>query len=484
MTSGIKHAQYRTVLPVRAHKSTHQRRNLAGLPEYLRGSPPEAVLDELEVIVDLSAASCIGKGTFGDVISAHLRNGGQQVAVKVLPYRPHSEDADRIRREVNALNDLIGHPNLIQLIGLLKCSSPILAVSKEPPFICIVMDYIADSLPLSQHIYYINDLQECSKGSADQQRWVDSFAFHVIGSVASALYFMHQRGYVHRDVWGENILVSKTGKVVLCDLGSAERHDIPDNRRAELNIPYMSPSAWQSLKQVPGDDCWALGLVLSEVVTGWLMNQRLGGNTSRPIHCNTWAVQQILSETLTRSAVLGRLCERMLQEYLTLDMKEIADTLQSDSSQCPVLPDMNWDASSISQLSSTHAPSCASDQLSHTTETSIWSKYPELSTASHRTVEFSSPRITVGHVATTASSMASKNSILVPNIGDVSTPQVAVAHGFSPGQRVKYIARSNGVWYPGVLVGRLAGNVGWLVRLDCGTTKEVDDRDARRLQKE
>jgi len=43
---------------------------------------------------------------------------------------------------------------------------------------------------------------------------------------------------------------------------------------------------------------------------------------------------------------------------------------------------------------------------------------------------------------------------------------------------------SNSIWYAGVLVGRLVGSSGWLVSLDCGQTKEVDDCESFRLARE
>jgi len=54
----------------------------------------------------------------------------------------------------------------------------------------------------------------------------------------------------------------------------------------------------------------------------------------------------------------------------------------------------------------------------------------------------------------------------------------------APGMRVKYLARSNNIWYAGVLFRRLVGSSGWLVSLDCGQTKEVGDFESFRLARE
>jgi len=287
----------RTTTGTRAMKQNYQ--FSTGLTEYLDGAWPQTVLEELDSKIDVSRAACIGKGSFGDVILAHTWIGHQQVAIKVLPQRDFGGDGEanaQMRQEVTTLRDLSGHPNLIQMLGIMKCSHSLSVVNKEAPFVCIIMEYVAGSTPLSQHILHISDMykssgENSSLNKGDINKRVHAFAVSIIGSVASALAFMHQRGYVHRDIWSENILVSEAGKTVLCDLGSATRHDITECKMTDMNIPYVSPAAWHGCAAAPGDDCWALGLVLSEVVTGKLINQRLAGNTRQPLFTNALALK-------------------------------------------------------------------------------------------------------------------------------------------------------------------------------------------------
>merc|ERR1719362_1158215 len=65
--------------------------------------------------------------------------------------------------------------------------------------------------------------------------------------------------------------------------------------------------------------------------------------------------------------------------------------------------------------------------------------------------------------------------------GEPSTASRQVASALQPGQRIAYTARSNGVRYPGRLLGRLPHRGGWRVLLDCGDMKEVDDAEGWRL---
>merc|ERR1719206_292600 len=96
--------------------------------------------------------------------------------------------------------------------------------------------------------------------------------------------------------------------------------------QSQLNMPYMSPGTWNRLKPMPADDCWALCLVLSEMITGKLLMQRLGGDTSCPIHTNPLAFTNLKKDTLSCSTKLGMLCERVLGDG-RIEMKEIHDTL-------------------------------------------------------------------------------------------------------------------------------------------------------------
>jgi len=429
----------------------------------------------------VSHAASVGKGTFGSVISAHTHIGRQQFAIKVLPHRHvggHSEANARIRQEVTTLRDLSDHPNLIQMIGVMKCSHSLSAVSEEAPFVCVIMEYVADSEPLAKHIYYISNMYKTAAESGSvTQKWVPAFARSVIGSVASALAFMHQRGYVHRDVWSENILVDKAGKVVLCDLGSAERHDITECSRTEMNIPYMSPAAWQGLKVAPADDCWALGLVLSEIVTGKLMNQRLAGNTSQPVHTNALALQELKRETAQRCPELSPICERMLSGLLRPDMKEIAEQIRA------ALPGMDLDTRSVPQ--GTKAASATSTTASSAYSASSYA--PSSAAASSYVASAPSSQATL--IKHSQKSMA--DLVTSPSkIGGPTRSSVAscyTSNSISPtksgsleaGMRVKYLARSNSIWYAGMLLCRSSS--GWRVSLDCGETKEVDDSESFRL---
>merc|ERR1719491_1524760 len=311
------------------------------------------------------------------------------------------------------------------------------------------MEYVVDSNRLSQHIQDISDRYKSAGGNgglhkSDTQKWVHAFAVSVVGSVASALAFMHQRGYIHGDVWSENILVSKAGKTVLCDLGSAARHDITECKRAEMNIPYMSPASWQGFNAAPGDDCWALGLVLSEVATGKLLTQRLAGNTGQPVFTNALVLKELKLEAAQRCPGLSSICERMLSGLL-VDMKQIGELIRAAP------PDRSWDTPrSVSQGTTASCTALSSSSASGYAPSSVMSQAQISSLAD----------FVISPSKSTDRSTILPQSFLVQPAPQTPMTASSAAGGYTsssisatksgslaPGMRVKYSARSNNIWY-------------------------------------
>ncbi|GHO42360.1 hypothetical protein KSX_05230 [Ktedonospora formicarum] len=92
-----------------------------------------------------------------------------------------------------------------------------------------------------------------------------------IESIASALYYAHERKIVHRDVKPENLLLSKEGKVLLSDFGIAV---VASSARLGSNVENVAGTlSYIAPEQLQGSPCtasdqYALGIVIYEWLCG------------------------------------------------------------------------------------------------------------------------------------------------------------------------------------------------------------------------
>ena len=94
---------------------------------------------------------------------------------------------------------------------------------------------------------------------------------HVLRSTTRALAHAHERGIVHRDIKGGNILVDRDGRVLVSDFGVALRssdftltHD-----GTVIGTPaFMSPEQCTGKRAGPQSDQYSLGVVAFQMLTG------------------------------------------------------------------------------------------------------------------------------------------------------------------------------------------------------------------------
>jgi len=99
--------------------------------------------------------------------------------------------------------------------------------------------------------------------------------------IADALAHAHDRGIVHRDLKGSNVMVTAEGRVKVLDFGLATRMEREEISELTLSydmlesklvgtLPYMSPEVLRGHKADHLSDLWALGVLLYEAGAGRL----------------------------------------------------------------------------------------------------------------------------------------------------------------------------------------------------------------------
>ncbi len=129
-------------------------------------------------------------------------------------------------------------------------------VSRVGDYHYIAMEYLAGGPVLSK----------------DGQPRSVPFALRVIREIATAVNYAQQKGFIHRDIKPDNILLRDDGSAVLTDFGIARANDSATRMTrtgAVVGTPhYMSPEQARG-KPIDGrSDLYSLGVVLYEMLVG------------------------------------------------------------------------------------------------------------------------------------------------------------------------------------------------------------------------
>jgi male germ cell-associated kinase len=187
----------------------------------------------------------LGDGTFGTVWKAVDRKTGDAVAVKKMKRRFDSWGECLALREVVALRAL-RHPCIVRLREVVR----------EHERLYLVFEFVGQSL-------------HAVLTAAPEYLPLDTVRAWA-RAVLSGLAFMHARGFAHRDVKPENILVGRDGRAKLADLGLARSQE-----SAEPATDYVATRWYRApevLLRAPGGarapaDVFAAGAVLAEALT-------------------------------------------------------------------------------------------------------------------------------------------------------------------------------------------------------------------------
>ena len=147
----------------------------------------------------------LGEGGMGAVYRAHDPKLQRTVAIKILSARD-DEAAARLLQEARAASAL-NHPNI--------CT--IHEVGEHDGQAFIVMEYV-EGKPLSELIP--------EDGLPAES--VISYPMQISDALAHA----HERGVVHRDLKGQNVVITPEGRAKVLDFGLAARLSEPDANEA------------------------------------------------------------------------------------------------------------------------------------------------------------------------------------------------------------------------------------------------------------
>ncbi|XP_063626173.1 cyclin-dependent kinase-like 1 [Cydia splendana] len=204
-------------------------------------TPSSRAMDKYEQL------AVVGEGSYGVVLKCRRRDTGQLVAIKKFL---ETEDDAAVRkmalREIRMLKKL-RHEHLVNMIEVFR---------RKRRFY-LVFEYLDHTL--------LDEL-EASPGGLGE----DTAKRHIY-QLLKGIDFCHQNSIIHRDVKPENVLVSKTGIVKLCDLGFARALAAPGEPYTEYVATrwYRAPELLVAEHRYgPEVDIWAIGCMFAEMLTG------------------------------------------------------------------------------------------------------------------------------------------------------------------------------------------------------------------------
>ncbi|XP_061719159.1 cyclin-dependent kinase-like 1 isoform X1 [Cydia pomonella] len=204
-------------------------------------TPSSRAMDKYEQL------AVVGEGSYGVVLKCRRRDTGQLVAIKKFL---ETEDDAAVRkmalREIRMLKKL-RHEHLVNMIEVFR---------RKRRFY-LVFEYLDHTL--------LDEL-EASPGGLGE----DTAKRHLY-QLLKGIDFCHQNSIIHRDVKPENVLVSNTGIVKLCDLGFARALAAPGEPYTEYVATrwYRAPELLVAEHRYgPEVDIWAIGCLFAEMLTG------------------------------------------------------------------------------------------------------------------------------------------------------------------------------------------------------------------------
>ncbi|XP_052452110.1 TRAF2 and NCK interacting kinase b isoform X6 [Carassius gibelio] len=224
---------------------------------------PARSLDE----IDLSAlrdpagifelVELVGNGTYGQVYKGRHVKTGQLAAIKVMDVT--GDEEEEIKAEINMLKKYSHHRNIATYYGAF--------IKKNPPGmddqLWLVMEFCGAGS--------VTDLIKNTKGNTLKEEWTA----YICREILRGLTHLHQHKVIHRDIKGQNVLLTENAEVKLVDFGvSAQLDRTVGRRNTFIGTPYWmapeviacdeNPDATYDFKS----DLWSLGITAIEMAEG------------------------------------------------------------------------------------------------------------------------------------------------------------------------------------------------------------------------
>uniref|UniRef100_A0A2A4JS23 non-specific serine/threonine protein kinase n=1 Tax=Heliothis virescens TaxID=7102 RepID=A0A2A4JS23_HELVI len=196
----------------------------------------------------------VGNGTYGQVYKGRHTKTGQLAAIKVMDVTQDEEE--EIKLEINVLKKYSNHRNIATYYGAF--------IKKSPPGkddqLWLVMEYCGAGS--------VTDLVKSTKGQSLKEEWIS----YICREILRGLSYLHSNKVIHRDIKGQNVLLTDNAEVKLVDFGVSAQLDRTIGRRNTfIGTPYWMAPEVIACDENPDatydnrSDLWSLGITALEM---------------------------------------------------------------------------------------------------------------------------------------------------------------------------------------------------------------------------
>ncbi|XP_056444914.1 traf2 and NCK-interacting protein kinase isoform X8 [Gadus chalcogrammus] len=199
----------------------------------------------------------VGNGTYGQVYKGRHVKTGQLAAIKVMDVTEDEEE--EIKLEINMLKKYSHHRNIATYYGAF--------IKKSPPGhddqLWLVMEFCGAGS--------ITDLVKNTKGNQLKEDWIAYISREILRGLAH----LHAHHVIHRDIKGQNVLLTENAEVKLVDFGvSAQLDRTVGRRNTFIGTPYWMAPEVIACDENPDatydyrSDLWSTGITALEMAEG------------------------------------------------------------------------------------------------------------------------------------------------------------------------------------------------------------------------
>lgn len=211
---------------------------------------PAGIFDLIEVV---------GNGTYGQVYKGRHVKTSQLAAIKIMNI--NEDEEEEIKLEINVLKKFSHHRNIATYYGAFIKKQP--SSTGKGDQLWLVMEYCGAGS--------VTDLVKSTKGASIKEEWIA----YICREILRGLCHLHANKVIHRDIKGQNVLLTDNAEVKLVDFGvSAQLDRTVGRRNTFIGTPYWMAPEVIACDENPDStydsrsDLWSLGITALEMAEG------------------------------------------------------------------------------------------------------------------------------------------------------------------------------------------------------------------------